>query len=79
MTKKLHKLLFILYLFNFSAAFADNKIELKTRETSQLDQIHEALEEFTRFDTKNNIIYPSLDPSIFELKYPNQDIKGRIV
>tara|TARA_Y100000994_G_scaffold249303_1_gene260252 strand:+ start:447 stop:2474 length:2028 start_codon:yes stop_codon:yes gene_type:complete len=29
--------------------------------------------------TKNNIIYPSLDPSIFELKYPNQDIKGRIV
>ena len=29
--------------------------------------------------TKNNIIYPSLDPSIFELKYPNQDIKGRII
>lgn len=29
--------------------------------------------------TKNNIIYPSLDPSIFEVKYPNQDIKGKIV
>ena len=57
MTKKLHKLLFILYLFNFNAAFADNKVELKASETSQLDQIHEALEEFTRFDTKNNIIY----------------------
>ena len=28
--------------------------------------------------TKNNIIYPSLDPSIFEVKYPNADIKGRI-
>lgn len=29
--------------------------------------------------TKRGIIYPSLDPSIFEVKYPNNDIKGRIV
>jgi hypothetical protein len=29
--------------------------------------------------TKNGVIYPSLDPSIFELKFPNQDIKGRVV
>jgi hypothetical protein len=57
MSKKLHKLLFILYLFNFNAVFADNKVELKTDEISQLDQIREALDEFTRFDTKNNIIY----------------------
>ena len=28
--------------------------------------------------TKNGIIYPSLDPSIFELKYPDSDIKGKI-
>ena len=28
---------------------------------------------------KNNIIYPSLDPMIFEIKYPNADIKGRII
>ena len=28
--------------------------------------------------TKKRVIYPSLDPSIFELKYPNTDIKGRI-
>ena len=28
--------------------------------------------------TRNNIIYPSLDPSIFELKYPNTDIIGRV-
>ena len=27
--------------------------------------------------TKNKIVYPSLDPSIFELKFPNKDIKGR--
>ena len=28
--------------------------------------------------TKDGIIYPSLDPSIFEIKYPNTDIKGNI-
>lgn len=26
----------------------------------------------------NNIVYPSYDPCIFEVKYPEQDIKGRI-
>ena len=29
--------------------------------------------------TKNEVIYPSLDPSIFELKYPNTDIKGQVI
>ena len=29
--------------------------------------------------TKNRILYPSLDPCIFEIKYPNKDIKGRSV
>jgi len=29
--------------------------------------------------TQNQIIYPSLDPMIFEIKFPNQDIKGRVV
>ena len=28
--------------------------------------------------TRNNTIYPSLDPSIFELKNPNTDIIGRV-
>lgn len=28
--------------------------------------------------TKNNVVYPSYDPCIFEVKYPNVDIKGRI-
>jgi hypothetical protein len=27
--------------------------------------------------TKDKIVYPSLDPCIFEVKYPNKDIKGR--
>jgi hypothetical protein len=29
--------------------------------------------------TLNGVIYPSMDPSIFEVKYPNTDIQGRIV
>jgi hypothetical protein len=29
--------------------------------------------------TRNGIIYPSLDPSIFEVKYPDTDIRGRVV
>jgi hypothetical protein len=29
--------------------------------------------------TLNNILYPSLDPSIFEIKYLNSDIQGRVV
>ncbi len=28
--------------------------------------------------TKNGVIYPSMDPSIFEIKYPNADINGRV-
>ena len=28
--------------------------------------------------TKNNIVYPSLDPMIFEVKFPNKDIQGRV-
>jgi hypothetical protein len=29
--------------------------------------------------TQNQVIYPSQDPSIFEVKYPNNDIKGKVV
>jgi hypothetical protein len=29
--------------------------------------------------TRNNILYPPVDPSIFEIKFPNKDIKGKIV
>ena len=29
--------------------------------------------------TRNNIVYPSYDPCIFEIKFPNIDIKGRVV
>ena len=29
--------------------------------------------------TRNGVVYPSLDPSIFEVKFPTKDIKGRVV
>ena len=29
--------------------------------------------------TKDGIVYSSLDPSIFEIKYPDSDIQGRVV
>jgi hypothetical protein len=29
--------------------------------------------------TKNSIIYPSLDPCIFEVKYPEKDIRGKVL
>jgi hypothetical protein len=29
--------------------------------------------------TQNQVIYPSLDPSIFEVKFPQTDIKGKVV
>lgn len=29
--------------------------------------------------TRDNIVYPSFDPSIFEVKFPNTDIEGRII
>jgi hypothetical protein len=28
---------------------------------------------------QNGIIYPSLDPAVFEIKFPNKDIKGEVV
>jgi len=28
--------------------------------------------------TRSNVVYPSYDPMIFEVKYPDADIKGRI-
>ena len=33
----------------------------------------------TKTATKDGVIYPSLDPSIFEIKYPNKDIIGKVV
>lgn len=29
--------------------------------------------------TSNDVVYPSIDPMIFEVKFPDSDIKGRVV
>ena len=29
--------------------------------------------------TRNNIIYPSMDPMVWEVRYPTRDIKGRVI
>ena len=29
--------------------------------------------------TQNNIVYPPKDPSVFEVKFPDSDIKGLVV
>ena len=29
--------------------------------------------------TKDGVVYPSIDPSCFELKFPNIDVEGRVV
>jgi len=41
------------------------------------DDVHSHNQYDIKAATKNKIVYPSLDPSIFELKFPNTDIKGR--
>ena len=51
------------------------KITNKTGTTSGYSQYAYDIEAATQ----NMVIYPSLDPSIFEIKYPNSDIKGRVV
>jgi len=33
----------------------------------------------TSIATQGNVVYPSIDPMIFEVKYPDTDIKGRVV
>ncbi|MDB4343381.1 baseplate J/gp47 family protein [bacterium] len=33
----------------------------------------------TKMALRNNVLYPSLDPSIFEIRFPNTDIQGRVV
>jgi hypothetical protein len=48
-----------------------NKYETDSNYSGNVYNIQEA--------TRDNIVYPSLDPSIFEIKYPNTDIQGRVV
>ena len=44
-----------------------------------LDGDYSSVEYDMESATKNGIIYPSVDPSIFEVKYPDSDIKGSVL
>lgn len=50
-----------------------SKIEIINKQGSDYSQYAYDIKGATR----NNVVYPSYDTMIFELKYPNRDIKGR--
>lgn len=50
-------------------------INLKITNKTILDGNYSAIEYDISSATKNNIIYPSVDPCIFEVKYPDSDIR----
>ena len=54
-----------------SNIFVTNKYDASKGYSGNIYNIQNAI--------KNGILYPSLDPSIFEIKYPNQDIKGKVI
>ena len=56
---------------NIPALEIINKYDTELNYSGNVYNIEEA--------TRDNIVYPSLDPSIFELKFPNTDIQGRVV
>jgi hypothetical protein len=51
-------------------------VNVKIVNKTILDGNYSVIEYDIKSATKNGIIYPSVDPSIFEVKYPDSDIKG---
>ena len=61
-----------------------SKVEgVQTVKNIVVDNLTEGLYSEYAYDTKgatsDGVIYPSIDPMIFEVKFPNNDIKGRVV
>jgi len=54
-------------------------VNLKITNKTALDGNYSSVEYDIDAATKNGIIYPSVDPSIFEVKYPDSDIKGSVL
>ena len=54
-------------------------ISLTIKNKTALDGNYSSVEYDIESATKNGIIYPSVDPSIFEVKYPDSDIKGSVL
>jgi hypothetical protein len=54
-------------------------VNLKIYNKTTIDGDYSSIEYDINAAIKNGIIYPSVDPSIFEIKYPNSDIKGSVL
>jgi hypothetical protein len=53
--------------------------EIKFKNLTQNDGDYSPHEYNLSEATHNKIIYPSLDPSVFEVKYPDNDIRGAVI
>lgn len=54
-------------------------IEIKVKNLTIDDGNYSPISYDINIAQQNNIIYPSKDPSVFEVKFPNSDIKGLVV
>jgi hypothetical protein len=54
-------------------------VELKAYNKTALDGDYSSVEYDVTSATKNGIVYPSVDPSIFEIRYPDSDIRGSVL
>ncbi len=54
-------------------------VNLEIYNKTALDGNYSQVEYDIATATKNGVIYPSVDPSIFEVKYPDSDIKGSVL
>ena len=66
-----------LYLANVDGVQSVSK--LTVRNLTAVDGDYSVNKYSIQSATKNNMIYPSLDPSIFEVKFPDKDIKGKVL
>jgi hypothetical protein len=53
--------------------------ELKITNKTSLDGNYSSIQYDIVGATKNNIIYPSVDPAMWEVKFPDSDIKGSVM
>ncbi len=54
-------------------------VDLTINNKTALDGDYSSVEYDIQSATKNGVVYPSVDPSIFEVKFPDSDIKGSVL
>ena len=64
--------------------FRSNNFEYLSLVYDQPERIHDLIPfkiDFYDINTslRGGVLYPALDPSIFEVKFPNTDIKGKVL